>query len=224
MWAVCTEVDKRDNQWDAEEFFASGRREIEQVMCIAESLERDVPRKKALDFGCGVGRLTQALALHFDRCVGVDIASQMVGLAQEYNSFGERCSYEFNEHDHLGILTDGSFDFVYCSRVLQHMEPAYSLNYVREFLRVLSPDGLLVFQLPSAQHGLKKTLKQFLPSLLVNLMRQVVYRSTAVMEMYTVEEEVVHRVIEEVGGKVVHCEYNQASGPDYVSPVYYVAH
>src|SRR5262249_36530770 len=33
--------------------------------------------------------------------------------------------------------------------VLQHMRPEYSTSYLREFLRVLAPGGVLVFQLPA---------------------------------------------------------------------------
>ncbi len=40
---------------------------------------------KALDFGCGVGRLTQALADYFNEVAGVDVSPTMVNKALEYN-------------------------------------------------------------------------------------------------------------------------------------------
>jgi len=223
MWAVCTEADKRNNQWRAEEFFASGREEIDQLMAHLAQLGREVPRGAALDFGCGVGRLTQALARHFDQCTGVDISARMIELAQQHNAHGDRCRYEHNQHEHLGQFADQTFDFIYCSRVLQHMEPTYSLTYIREFVRLLRPGGLLVFQLPSGQHGYKKMLKALLPAAVVNLLRRLVYGSTAVMEMYTVPEPVVLQTVGASGAQVVHTRYNQAAGPDYVSPEYLVA-
>lgn len=222
MWAVCTEADKRNNQWQAEQFFSSGRVEIDSLMAHIQQLEKDVPRGAALDFGCGVGRLTQALALHFEQCMGVDISARMIELARQHNAQGEKCRYELNQTDHLGQFADDTFDFIYCSRVLQHMEPSYSLAYVHEFIRVLKPAGLLVFQLPSGQHGYKKLLKRLFPASVVNLLRRMVYGSTAVMEMYTVPEAAVNQMVGASGGQVVHTRYNQAAGQDYVSPEYFV--
>jgi ubiquinone/menaquinone biosynthesis C-methylase UbiE len=223
MWAVCTDADKRNNQWRAEEFFASGRAEIDLLMAEVAQLGREPPRGAALDFGCGMGRLTQALARHFDQCTGVDISARMIELARQHNTCGERCRYLLNQADQLGQFAGETFDFIYCSRVLQHMAPAYSLAYVREFVRVLRPAGLLVFQLPSGQRGYKKLLKTLLPARAVNLLRRLVYDSTAVMEMYTVPEAAVGEAVAAAGARVLHLRYNQAAGADYTSPEYFVA-
>ncbi len=51
------------------------------------------PKRRALDFGCGVGRLTQALARHFNIVDGVDIAPSMIELANQFNRSGGRCRY-----------------------------------------------------------------------------------------------------------------------------------
>ena len=42
--------------------------------------ERDlsVRRSRSLDFGCGIGRLTQAMAEFFEVCDGVDISPTMI--------------------------------------------------------------------------------------------------------------------------------------------------
>ena len=46
------------------------------------------------------------------------------------------------------IFDDNSFDFIYSYVVLQHMRPDYALSYLREFVRVLAPGGVMAFQLP----------------------------------------------------------------------------
>ncbi len=61
LWAILTQPDKRNNKWDINEFFKTGEEEITQVMEYINSLHISLSRNKALDFGCGVGRLTQAL-------------------------------------------------------------------------------------------------------------------------------------------------------------------
>ena len=79
LWAILTEPSKRYGGWDLAEFFASGERAVAEVMREVDALGR-LPlsrRRRALDFGCGVGRLTQALCHYFGSCDGVDIAPSM---------------------------------------------------------------------------------------------------------------------------------------------------
>jgi predicted TPR repeat methyltransferase len=46
-------------------------------------LGHDPQRQMAVDFGCGVGRLTQALGDHFERAIGIDVSPTMIRLAGE---------------------------------------------------------------------------------------------------------------------------------------------
>jgi len=92
-----------------------------------------VPHHQALDFGCGVGRLTQALAEHFERVAGVDIAASMIARARQENRHGDRVRYVVNERSDLAGLGSERFDLILSLLVLQHMEPAYALGYVAEW-------------------------------------------------------------------------------------------
>jgi SAM-dependent methyltransferase len=150
-WAVLTAADKRGGRWNVDEFFASGVEEIDAVLQRARERGLDPPRGRALDFGCGAGRLTQALAARFERCDGVDVSDAMVRLARSHNQFGERCTYHLNTAPNLALFPEAAFDFVYTTLVLQHMAPQLSTGYIGELVRVLKPNGLLVFQLPSAR-------------------------------------------------------------------------
>ncbi|HEV2762768.1 MAG TPA: class I SAM-dependent methyltransferase, partial [Pyrinomonadaceae bacterium] len=145
LWAIMTEREK----WTLREFFESGVWEVDRVMSYVESLGLPLARRRALDFGCGVGRLTQALCRHFEECRGVDIAPSMIRLAEKYNRHKRRCRYVLNERDDLRVFADAEFDFIYSALVLQHMRPEVAERYVVELLRVLAPGGLLVFQLPA---------------------------------------------------------------------------
>jgi SAM-dependent methyltransferase len=149
LWAVLTDPSKRRQGWDVDEFFETGRAEIDAVLARVAGLGLTVTRRRALDFGCGVGRLTQALARHFDRADGVDVSPSMLELARRYNRYPDRCVYHENGRPNLALFEDGAFSFAYSVLVLQHMEPRYSTGYIGELLRVLSPGGVLVFQVPS---------------------------------------------------------------------------
>jgi SAM-dependent methyltransferase len=150
LWAVLSHPDKR-SAWSVDDFFATGRESIGEALTTAERLGYPKRRRTALDFGCGVGRLTQALAASFEHAVGVDIAPSMIRQARELNRHGDRCEYVLNGAADLRVLDGRAFDFVYSSIVLQHIHPRYSVEYVREFVRLLAPGGLALFDLTAEQ-------------------------------------------------------------------------
>ena len=150
MWAVCSSYERKHNKWDKQDFFQSGVRRIAKLAAWMDEHGLPKSRKTALDFGCGVGRLTQALCDHFDLCVGVDIAPSMIRQAKEHNRFGKRCVYRLNETDNLGAFPSATFDHIYTEHVLQHIHPRIAIRYIAEFVRVLKPGGLAYFHCPSA--------------------------------------------------------------------------
>lgn len=157
LWAVLSDPLKHNNQWDSQEFFRTGREEVDSLFL---SLERRgaVPRNgRCLDFGCGVGRVSQALSTYFDVVDGVDIAQSMVDAAEQFNQHGHRCRFHVNATDDLTLFADATFDFVYSNIVLQHMEADLAERYIAEFLRVLAPGGMAVFQVPSRFREIPKS-------------------------------------------------------------------
>jgi SAM-dependent methyltransferase len=149
LWAILSDPSKKGRRWDLESFLETGTREISLLMYQLRSANIEVRRDAALDFGCGVGRLTQALAQHFDRVVGVDVSPEMIRLADQLNAHPARVQYVINPRDDLRDFQTREFTFVYSDVVLQHLEPELALSYLAELLRVVVPGGLLVFQLPS---------------------------------------------------------------------------
>jgi SAM-dependent methyltransferase len=149
LWTILSDPAKKGRKWGLADFFETGRREISILLYRLESLAILFGREGALDFGCGIGRLTLALAPHFERVAGVDVSETMIRLAEKFNRFPDKVRYHVNPEAHLKIFPDETFDFVYTNIVLQHIQPELSLTYLGEFLRVLRPEGLLVFQLPS---------------------------------------------------------------------------
>ena len=151
FWAILTEADARHGRWDVDRFFATG---VEQVAAMLAQTQRYGPparRGTALDFGCGLGRLTRALAPHFERTYGLDVASTMIKRAQELDTGFGRSGAEFVRHDRedLSRFASGSLDFLSCLLVLEHLPSRDAIEgYLREFVRVLSPGGVAVVQLP----------------------------------------------------------------------------
>jgi SAM-dependent methyltransferase len=144
LWAILTDDSKAAGGWDVREFFETGEIEMATVMEYLGEVEcMPDPDGAALDFGCGVGRLTQAMALRFAASVGVDISEEMIRQAEALNQYPQ-CTYMTSVTEGLQF-GDESFAFVYSNIVLQHMPRRLAMGYLREFVRVLEPGGVLVF-------------------------------------------------------------------------------
>jgi SAM-dependent methyltransferase len=144
LWAILADQTKAGGKWDVAEFMKTGNVEVDTVFRHLSSLNC-TPNYTgaALDFGCGVGRLTQAMAPRFASCVGVDISPEMIRKAEAFNQYS-RCSYVLNAGAHLPFTSE-SFSFVYTNIALQHVPPRIGEIYLQEFVRVLAPGGVLVF-------------------------------------------------------------------------------
>ena len=149
LWAVLAFPDKSDGRWTVSEFMSTGEREIALLFHRFAELQLPAPTGRGLDFGCGVGRLTQALARRMSRVVGADISPVMIDLARTLNRYPDRAEYICTAETGLESLPPRSFECIYSNIVLQHVPSDISVRYLHEFFRLLAPGGLLVFQLPS---------------------------------------------------------------------------
>lgn len=199
LWAVLSDPAKRGRRWDVEEFFAYGREEIAGALEVARRLHPALATGSALDFGCGVGRLSQALAAHFDTVTGIDIAPSMIEQAREHAARAGvgNCTFVLNDRDDLSVLDDGSVDFVYSRIVLQHIPPPYAERYIGEFVRVLRPGGLALFQVPADPPQERTALFRARQRL------KATFTLESKMQLYPVPPERVHEVVRAAGGTVV---------------------
>ncbi len=219
LWAILTDPAKRGNRWETGEFFATGRGEIQGVLKHVAALGLEMPHRRALDFGCGVGRLTRALGEHFESVDGVDIAPPMIALARRFHPETAACRFHVNRRSSLDMFADRSFDFIYSNITLQHMPPRLSRRYIREFLRLLAAGGVLVFQLPGTRRGLSRWRSAVAEA------HQWYLRLTAAspfMEMHGVKKERVIRLVESRGGRVVQYLDDGNAGLEWTSHTYYV--
>lgn len=222
MWAILTVPGTRNNAWDPEAFFETGRH---QVAALLQWVERESPirrAERALDFGCGMGRLTQAIASNFLETVGVDISQKMVDLARQHNQHGEvRCRYVANEEPDLRLFGDASFDFVHSNITLQHIDPSISRVYLAEFCRVLKSGGTLCFQVPDSYLPNRNPLRRWARRL--GLPVFVALHKVAnkpVMEMHGIAEAEVRGILAANGVDVVATREDGAAGPLWRSVEY----
>ncbi len=222
LWSILSMPNKTGNRWDVDEFFATGETEVERLIQYLASLDLTLPGGQALDFGCGIGRVTQPLAHHFEVCHGLDIAPTMIDLANQYNKQGNRCQFHLNEREDLSLFADGSLNFIYCVITFQNMAPRYTKQYLVEFLRILAPQGLLLFQIPSRPRALRLRIKQWIPQALLNQFYRLKYRDAPVMEMHGVPKDDVTSLVEAHGGQFVDIQKDQRAFAGWSSFQYLV--
>ena len=217
MWAALMDPEKRGRRWDAGEFFATGDEEIATVLGhLAKIGVEPDPGADALDFGCGIGRLTQALARRFGSATGVDISPKMVELAHGASDL-PNTSFVVNAAGDLGLFEDGRFGFVYSSVVLQHLEPRYSTAYIREFARLLEPGGVAVFQIPDRIKG------DFVARLRRRLRVRGRLRGEPVAEMHCVPEDRVRELLADSGAVVADVQVTNSTDLEFVGGLQYLS-
>jgi len=217
LWAVLTSNEGKHGRWDLEKFFASGRETIDSLMRDGANFGVPSTFERGLDFGCGVGRLTRALAAHVDHVIGIDVSSSMIDEARSLNAGIEGLEFLVNQEPDLQIISDGSIDVVCSLLVLQHVPSIPVIeNYLSEFVRILAPGGFLVFNLPvrvppekiagSIREVLRprKRLSKMLRKLGVSA--EFLYRRfnwTPEMPMNALGQERVTNILTRAGGRVL---------------------
>lgn len=150
---------------DAErEFFESGERDVAEMFAIArQRVAANFAPRRALEFGCGIGRIAWALAKRVEHVTAVDRSPAMLAQARRAVNVVYTGAAE------------GTFDLITCILVLQRLPRQRGLDLLRELLDRLDTGGVLVAQVPF--HRPRKpldALRARVPGLnaLVNLARR----------------------------------------------------
>ncbi len=193
LWAVLSHADKRGRRWQDQEFLATGRVEIDAQLAALAAHGYPRGRELALDFGCGAGRLSRALADHFARVIGVDVSASMIGEARRLNADIGNLEFRENALPHLADVADASVDLVFSHITLQHIPAPLAAGYVDEFLRVLAPGGAAVFQfVDAADASWRGRLFGLASNRWLNPLRRMLWRRRDVFEMHVLPERDLH--------------------------------
>lgn len=144
-WAVLTDDKYRPpniGPGTLGEFFESGESHLEAVWdMIRRTLDPAFSPCRALDFGCGVGRVLIPLARRCPIPVGVDVARSM--LEEARRNLSERgLVAELILGDDALSRVPASFEFVHSYIVFQHIPPARGEVIAARLLERLEPGGV----------------------------------------------------------------------------------
>ncbi len=205
LWAVLVDPDKKGGRWDLETFFASGVADWDGQREWLASLGLATSGARALDFGCGVGRMVQAIAGDFERVVGIDISETMLTKARELDRTGGRCVFLHNSAPDLHVADpQGPFDFVHSVIALQHVPRDLIPAYLTEFVRLLRPGGIISFQLPERPClSVKGLAFRYAPAKLTGYVQRRFYGYPAPMQMNGLRTPRVEQILRDAGAKII---------------------
>ena len=150
LWAILSDPSKRLGRWQPDEFMATGEHDVAYLLGVAERSGRPLEHRRALDFGCGVGRLTRALAGRFGEAVGVDVSREMTRQAKAGNAEVENIRFVHDSSPDLVQLGPGTFDVVLSLLVLQHFPAVSAIAHTVGVLAArVGPGGVLILQVPA---------------------------------------------------------------------------
>lgn len=205
------------HNWDTASFLATGTAEINRLLQLLTQLGIPPRTGTAVDFGCGPGRLSAALAAAgFRRVIGIDVSATMLATARRLVP-NPRCEFRLNSGTSLQSIDTDTADLVYSCRVLQHLPPVLAEGYVREFLRIARPGAPVVFQLPAKPTcTLGGMAVRLLPERVLNRLRRG-------MQMHGIAPVEVVRIVARSGGVTVSVEDDDSAGPRWRSYLYIVS-
>lgn len=194
-------------------FFRDGRVDVDRTLAFADRAGlRPARFRRALDFGCGVGRLTVALAASAEAVVGADISTAHLSEAREVARSRRIKNVQFTRIAAVADIDQlGQFDLIVSLIVLQHNPPPLMAAIYSKLLARLAPGGVAIVQMPTFILGQRFNVAEYLAG------------DSPAMEMNALPQGEIFRIIAEQGCRPLEVrEDGSAGAPSIVSHTFAV--
>ncbi len=145
----------------ADQFYASGQNDVANAIKMIKAMHNGtLPQfKRAVDFGCGVGRITVPLAQHAKKTTGLDISPSMLEAARQNlpATLRKRITYETSDSNLTALPKQ--YDLVYSNIVLQHIPTKRGYRIISKLLDNLERQGFAALHVTYAHQAPR--LKRF---------------------------------------------------------------
>ena len=146
FWGVLSQEEFRKDAMTAErlkEFMASGHEYVANLLSfVRKFFDPDFAPRRAMDFGCGVGRLAIPLAKCSGEVVAIDVAPAMLKLCAEHARLADVDNLILCESDDELTRVHGTFDLINTYIVLQHIPPERGYRILQAMLDRLEIGGI----------------------------------------------------------------------------------
>lgn len=229
FYAVLTADDFRKDRLTEENlalFYQYGQTYVEQVLnTIQQHFDPGFSPTRALDFGCGVGRLTIPLARIAQSITGIDISDAMLAEARARSAQLDLANVEFLRSDDQLSALNGRYDFILSSLVFQHIPPARGDQIFRRLLSFLNVGGICSIQFLThrphrwvyqSYYWMRQNMPFF--KVFANLI-QGKPASAPFMQMNPYSLEHIFSILQAEGMKEVYCQMEEHQGFESVTVV-----
>lgn len=220
-WAAITHDRFRKNNFDdfaKIDFFDSGEKYIDWVFQkIYLHFDKNYLPQKALDFGCGVGRLILPLARRVSFVVGVDVSEFMLEEAKK--------NINNNNINHISLVKSddqlskliGKFDFINSFIVFQHIPIDRGYKILSSLIEHLEDGGIGVihFTYSKSVVNLTKTKKlsiTYFIRIAKKLFRVLTRRATPIMQMNSYSLNLIFKILQEAGVHQIYVDFTDHGG------------
>nr|QNO52408.1 2-methoxy-6-polyprenyl-1,4-benzoquinol methylase, mitochondrial [Methanosarcinales archaeon ANME-1 ERB6] len=147
---------KLEKDWGemAERFDESTRYVVGEAICkeISERLSKEKNLGEVIEFGCGTGYFTRAIAKNAARIIATDVSKDMLDMAKRQLEDYENISFQ-EANCKATDFPDNEFDTVLMVNLLHVIKESH--RALGETRRILKPEGLLI-AVDLTGHGMKK--------------------------------------------------------------------
>lgn len=199
-------------------FFSSGELYIANLWNrVKAHVDADFAPRRALDFGCGVGRLIIPLAERVAEVTGLDVSDSMLAEARHNCETRNLDNVVLVPSDDELSGLSGHYDFVHSLIVFQHIPVARGVRIFARLLACLAPGGVGVVQFTYAkahpQKAWVRLAKSRIPfaARVANLLRG---RSLSCpeMQMNSYDLNTLLRLLQKSGVERFHGEFTDHGG------------
>lgn len=202
-----------------EQFWQTGKHYFEEIEKVIHSvISPDFIINRALDFGCGVGRILLPLSEVADEVVGIDISEGMMNEARKKCSSLNIQNVSFAKSDDALSQVKGSFNFIHSFIVFQHIPVKRGETILKNLLSRLDEKGIGIIHLtysrrasPLNQAAFFMIKKWALLSGIWNLLRKKPF-DYPVSQMNSYNLNIVFRILQEAQCHNIHVRFTNHSG------------
>ena len=194
-------------------FFQTGQQHFDHVLATVRAhMDPQFSPTRAVDFGCGTGRVLIAMAKTCKEVLGIDVSDSMLSecLANCRAAHVENVTLKKSD-DQLSALS-GEYDLIHSFIVFQHIPRPRGENLIPRLLNHLGENGVAVLHLVYGwDAGLRQRIAYFarhripLVHTLANWLRGH-HVSDPRMQMNLYDMNRIFRLIHEAGGQTMHVE------------------
>jgi 2-polyprenyl-3-methyl-5-hydroxy-6-metoxy-1,4-benzoquinol methylase len=196
-WSVVVAEEYRQSNIDEnrEAFYQTGAQHVEQLFATLARNGVDFSSfKTCLDYGCGVGRITQHLANRFTEVVAYDVSLAHLQRAQDYLRAQNISNVDLRQLERVQDLEAlPEVDVAYSMLVLQHNPPPVMAFIIELLIASLKAGGIAFFQAPTYRLGYGFSVVDYLA-------QDAAKRE---MEMHVLPQSRIFEIVQRGGGRVL---------------------